>query len=298
MRGVTLLAQASGSEPAGGAAAAEAIGATVGASRRDRAHSCRDRGPPQRAHRLAPAAVAPGRAPVRPAGVGRAAVGRHGGVAADRGARDVLGHLAPHRQRARRRPARQPGPLPDPDRPVRRAARGCAVDGAVRPRATLPYGRPHRRRLVGAGRRADDRRLRRLRADGLPSRRPLAPHLRPGRDALGPDPPDADRRRLARGARRHGADGGGDHDDRTRPGARESPLVRLPPAPCAARRRLPRRALDVPGRVRLRSPAVPARPAPDPDHAGRGPSASSRPASISAAAARSWRRSASSPSAA
>ena len=31
MRGVSLLAQASGSEPAGGAAAVEAIGATVGA---------------------------------------------------------------------------------------------------------------------------------------------------------------------------------------------------------------------------------------------------------------------------
>ena len=37
---------------------------------------------------------------------------------------------------------------------------------------------------------------------GLPARRPLAPALRPGRDALGPDPPDADRRRLAGHARR------------------------------------------------------------------------------------------------
>ena len=38
-------------------------------------------------------------------------------------------------------------------------------------------------------------RLRHVRADRLPARRRLAPHLRPGRDALGPDAPDADRRR-------------------------------------------------------------------------------------------------------
>ena len=36
-----------------------------------------------------------------------------------------------------------------------------------------------------------------VRADRLPARRHLAPALRPGRDALGPDPPDADRRRRA-----------------------------------------------------------------------------------------------------
>ena len=49
--------------------------------------------------------------------------------------------------------------------------------------------------LVRARRRHPDRGLRRLLADRLPARRRLAPHLRPGRDALGPDPPDADRRR-------------------------------------------------------------------------------------------------------
>ena len=40
--------------------------------------------------------------------------------------------------------------------------------------------------------------------------------------------------------------------------------------PRAARRRVPRRALDIPGRVRLRRAAVPRRPPADPDHAGGG----------------------------
>ncbi len=91
---------------------------------------------------------------------------------------------------------------------------------------------PPRRRLVGAGRRADDGRLRRLRPRRLPARRHVAPPVRPGRDALGPDPPDADRRRVARGARRHGADGRGDHRDRARPRARGHALG-LPRAPRA-----------------------------------------------------------------
>ena len=47
--------------------------------------------------------------------------------------------------------------------------------------------------------------LRRRLALRLPARRRLAPHLRPGRDPLGSDPPDADRRRLALDARRLGA---------------------------------------------------------------------------------------------
>ena len=68
-----------------------------------------------------------------------------------------------------------------------------------------PHRRARGRRLVGAGRRRGDRGLRRLRAVGLPARRPLAPPVRPGRDALGPDPPDADRRRLAGDAGRDGA---------------------------------------------------------------------------------------------
>ena len=61
-----------------------------------------------------------------------------------------------------------------------------------------------RPRLVRADRRFDDRDLRRELAGGLPARRHLAPDLRPGRDPLGPDPPDADRRRRPLGARRLG----------------------------------------------------------------------------------------------
>ena len=65
----------------------------------------------------------------------------------------------------------------------------------------------------------------------LPARRHLAPAVRPGRDALGPDPPDADRRRVARDARRHGADGRGDHgDSAATPSARPRRSV-VPAAP-------------------------------------------------------------------
>ena len=59
-----------------------------------------------------------------------------GDLAAHRGDRHVLGHLAPHRQRARRRAARQPGALPDPGRPLRHAA-GRGAD-AWRSRAARP----------------------------------------------------------------------------------------------------------------------------------------------------------------
>ena len=59
----------------------------------------------------------------------------------------------------------------------------------------MPDRDPALRRLVRAARRRADGRRRRLRADRLPARRRLAPAVRPGRDALGPDPPDADRRR-------------------------------------------------------------------------------------------------------
>ena len=50
-------------------------------------------------------------------------------------------------------------------------------------------------RLVRAARRRADPACGALLAARLPARRHLAPALRPGRDALGPDPPDADRRR-------------------------------------------------------------------------------------------------------
>ena len=61
----------------------------------------------------------------------------------------------------------------------------------------------HRRGLARAGRRPADGRLRRLRPHRLPARRRLAPAVRPGRDPVGPDAPDADRRRR-HVARRHG----------------------------------------------------------------------------------------------
>ena len=123
-------------------------------------------------------------------------------------------------------PLAEPGALPDPDRPLRRARGRRAVDCALRHRAPREDGGAPRRRLVGAGRRPDDGRLRRVRAHGLPARRHVAPDLRPGRDALGPDPPDADRRRVARDARRHGADGRGDHDaSAATPSARATPWV-------------------------------------------------------------------------
>ena len=147
----------------------------------------------------------------------------------------------------------------------------------------------HRRapgqRPLAARRRAADHRLRRLRAHRLPARRPLAPPLRPGRDALGPDPPDADRRRLAGHARRHGADRRGRVLAGPRPRAR-GPQAALRPAPGAARGRLPRRALHLPGRVRLRRAAVPPGPAPDADHARRQHRPGRPRASTSAAAAR------------
>ena len=127
--------------------------------------------------------------------------------AADRRDRHVLGHLPAHRQRPRPRPARQPRALPDPVRPVRDLRRGPALDGAARARHQAEHdGRAPAEGLVRAARRRADDRLRRLRARGLPARRRLAPAVRPGRDALGPDAPDADRRRLAGDARRRDAD--------------------------------------------------------------------------------------------
>ena len=53
------------------------------------------------------------------------------------------------------------------------------------------------RDVGGADQRPGDDGLRRLRAARLPARRRLARHLRPGRDAVGPDPPDHAHRRSA-----------------------------------------------------------------------------------------------------
>ena len=72
----------------------------------------------------------------------------------------------------------------------------CAI---VLPRGQAePAAVRTRRGLVRAARRHRAARGQRLRPARLPARRLLAPDLRPGRDALGPDPPDDDRRRGAR----------------------------------------------------------------------------------------------------
>ena len=129
---------------------------------------------------------------------------------------------------------------------------------------TIPRGEavpdrdPALRRLVRAARRPADGGRGRLRADRLPARRPLAPAVRPGRDAVGPDPPDADRRRLGvadrpgRAARRGHAHPG--HPPRRGPRRPRAVLAHAPAR--RAGRRLPDRALDLPGRVRLRRAAV------------------------------------------
>ena len=111
--------------------------------------------------------------------------------------------------------------------------------------------------------------------DRLPARRRLAPAVRSGRDALGTDAPDADRRRglslvgqavlLAEGVR-------------ARPRSpRAAPRPPLPAAPGARDRgaaggtdgRPARRAVHVPGGVRFRRAAVPARLPAAADRAGR-----------------------------
>ena len=92
---------------------------------------------------------------------------------------------------------------------------------------------PDQRRLVRAARRRGDARRGGVRADRLPARRRLASDLRPGRDPLGPDPPDADR------GRRPDPDRERDPDRR---GARESvappPRRALRSPPVARHRRV------------------------------------------------------------
>ena len=108
---------------------------------------------------------------------------------------------------------RDPGPLANPAHYlILFGLFGIFVAGllsmALPERGTKPSAtavRLQQRLVRAAGRRADDR-LRGLRAGRLPARRRLAPALRPGRDALGPDPPDADRRRLAGDAGRRDPD--------------------------------------------------------------------------------------------
>ena len=203
--------------------------------------TCRVRGPHQPAARL-----------------GRAALRAHHRLADHRPARHVLGHLPAHRRGPRPRSARQSRALPDPLRPVRHLRLGLSRDGPDRGPARA-YRRAPLRRLVRPAGRAGAVRLRWLRADRVPARRRLAPPVRAGRDAVGADPPDADRRRLDEPRRP------GDPARRGRPrrGARRQgpgdPPARAAVAVGAAlgRGRLPAdRPLDLPGRVRLRRPAV------------------------------------------
>ncbi len=105
-----------------------------------------------------------------------------------------LGRQPAHRQGPRPRAAGQPGALLHPGRLVPAVRRRLRGDRAAL-REARPVRGPDHPQLVRAGRRLPDGRLRPVRADRLPARRHLAPHLRPGRHAVGPDPPDDDRRR-------------------------------------------------------------------------------------------------------
>ena len=103
---------------------------------------------------------------------------------------------------------RDPGPLANPAHYFILAGLFgvllAGVIGLALPKRATRTSYRDRARLVRADRRPDDRDLRRQLAARLPARRHLAPDLRPGRDPLGADPPDADRRRLALRARRLG----------------------------------------------------------------------------------------------
>ena len=115
---------------------------------------------------------------------------------------------------------------------------------------------------------------------GVPARRHVAPDLRPGRDAVGPDAPAAVRRRLAVHA------GRADPAGRGRAARREvAPEPQRPRLSAALQvllgGALPDRPVDLPGRVRLRRAAVPARLPPDPADAAASASRWSRRASAS-----------------
>ena len=128
-----------------------------------------------------------------------AAVGRGAAHAVHRDAhlravRLHLGRQPAHRQRPRPRAAGQPSALLHPGRPVPAVRRGLRSDRAA-VRETGPVRGSDHQELVRAGQWFPDGRLWPVRVDRLPARRRLAPHLRPGRHAVGADPPDDDRRR-------------------------------------------------------------------------------------------------------
>ena len=156
-----------------------------------------DRGAPQRARAVARPRGRVLRAADRASRLGRAAGGGAQRIALLTAVLGMYWDISLHIDNGRDAgPARQPRALPDPVG-LYGALLAGALTMALAARATERRRRAPRLRLVGARRRADDRGVRRLRPRGLPARRPLAPPLRPGRDALGAHPPDADRRRLA-----------------------------------------------------------------------------------------------------
>ena len=201
---VTLLGASNSTPPAGGAATSDVIYATAGAMVVTSSCSARSCSTSRAASRCSagwPTLDERVTEPPRLGGAARHLPRRH---PADRGLRHVLGHLPAHRPGPRPGAARQPGPLLHPRRALRRASRrACSA-------SPCPKGRPGpRSRSRPAGtRRSAPLMIAICGASslaGLPARRHLAPDLRPGRHPLGPDPPDADRRRLALGARRLGA---------------------------------------------------------------------------------------------
>ena len=107
----------------------------------------------------------------------------------------LLGHLPAHRAGPRRGPAGQRRPLLHPRRAVRRLRRRrssrCACRWSARAASRCGSPTTGTRPLGGVLIAAAGGVL----ADRLPARRRLAPAVRPGRDAVGPDAPDADRRR-------------------------------------------------------------------------------------------------------
>ncbi len=192
-----------------------------------------------------------------------------------------LGRQPAHRQRPRPRAAGQPGALLHPGRLVPALRCGLRSDRAA-VRETRPVRGSDHQGLVRTGQRFPDGRLRPLRIDRLPARRRLAPHLRPGRHAVGTDPPDDDRRCRVR-------------DDlcaapriRGRPGdgRRQAARRRLPQGHQISRlRRHHHRPFGVPDRVRLRRAAVPPGVRADADRGGGGVRSRRGPNN-----ARPWRR--------
>ena len=171
-----------------------------------------------------------------------------GHLAAGRRPRDVLGHrrttsiTAAIRACSPRRTCSSSRACRASSSP-RCCTAGCAGREARNERraAAAPEHEPGRDR---------DARLRRRRAARLPAGRLLARALRRGRDALGPHAPVHDRGRRREHARRV---------DGHAPGLRaRAPAQARPPRPAARGRRADHRPVDLPGRVRLRRPAVPA----------------------------------------